>query len=57
METVPEKKAWCDALECQIFDIVVDGLKKLNKFRGQVSEDVDGVNILGRMICKLHKCR
>jgi len=41
VETVPEKKAWCDALECQIFDIVVDGLKKLNKFRGQVMENVD----------------
>ena len=45
---VPEKRNWCDAFECQILDVVVDGLKKLNKFKDTVSEDANGVDILCR---------
>jgi len=41
LEVVNEKRAWCDAFECQIFDIVVDGLKNLKKFKDQVMENVN----------------
>ena len=48
VEVVPEKRNWCDAFECQILDVVVDGLKKLNKFKDTVSKDANGVDILCR---------
>jgi hypothetical protein len=41
VEVVPEKRNWCDAFECQILDVVVDGLKKLNKFKDTVIKNVD----------------
>merc|ERR1712142_964007 len=30
METANEKRKWCDAIECEILDAVVDGLKKVH---------------------------
>lgn len=41
VEMVNEKRNWCDALECEILDTIVDGLKKLKKFKDQTMETVN----------------
>ena len=50
MENVDKKKKYCDALECEIMDIVVEVLKPiLGKFK-VIPMNEDGTNIYDSLV-------